>query len=225
MKSDYQRVNNAYWQSEYETQYPDTSLVKLYHHVLKRDPLFIPRGRVLDYGCGNGANARFFASMGCDVNGVDVNQIAIEKVGPRAPFRVRHIPFACSLRDKFGGPFDLIVAWHTLYYLSDSDLEVRLENLHRQLLPGGFFVATMVGAKTANFAKTKPAEDGMREFPIIDRLRGIHGKPHFVNFTHDEADLLSKFKLFEPKHVGYLDECFSGADNLFHYIFVGVKNG
>ena len=37
------------------------------------------RGRVLVPGCGPGHDARFLASHGCDVLGVDIAQLALQK--------------------------------------------------------------------------------------------------------------------------------------------------
>ena len=40
IKTNYKKANFDYWQSEYQTDYPDTSLVKLYHHNLKHESNF-----------------------------------------------------------------------------------------------------------------------------------------------------------------------------------------
>jgi hypothetical protein len=99
--------------------------------------------------------------------------------------------------------------------------------LYKNLKPGGYFVASMCGAQTANFAITHEVGDGLCEMPIIERLTDLHGKPHFVNYTDGEENLLNKFHLFKVCHMGYVDESYSmtegNKNNLFHYIFVGIK--
>ncbi len=230
---EYRETNNQYWQSEYQTKYPDTSLVKLYHHRLKKDISPSLNFRVLDYGCSNGTNAFFFSSLGMKVYGVDVNKIAINKAKlhvdkNKLQAEFAAIPFEVSEKDIFfGGNFDFIYSWYTLCYLSNSDLKTRIQSLANQLKPNGLFVASMVGSKTANYAITSPAEDGLRKFPIVDRIKDLHPSEHYCNFIQNEKELISKFPMFTMKHVGYINESFSvtpkSSNNLFHYIFVGQK--
>ena len=82
MNTNYKKVNYGYWQSEYQTDFPDTFLVKLYHHIVKNGSNFKKskkRLKLLDYGCGNGTNALFFYERNFDAFGVDINRIAIKK--------------------------------------------------------------------------------------------------------------------------------------------------
>lgn len=230
-ESDYRRANSDFWQSEYETRYPDTNLVKLYHHVVKRD---LPAGKklkALDYGCSNGTNAFFLSDMGFDAYGVDINKIAIEKAKKKAePLGLSShfaaVDTAISADDVyFGGGFDFLLSWHTLYYFNNTDLNLRLRSFFNQMKPGGTFVATFVATKTATYKQTEPFEDGLRRMPINERIRDLHGKEHFCNYVETPEELQKKFSLFQPLHMGYIDECFSmaGGENLFHYIFVGRK--
>jgi len=234
IKTNYKKANFDYWQSEYQTDYPDTSLVKLYHHILKHDSNFKKSKtlKMLDFGCNNGKNALFFHTLNFDVYGVDINQIGINKANDRIKdlgMKNHFLSIDPELPEDtifFGGNFDLIISWYTLYYLSNTDLRKCLNILYKNLKPGGYFVASMSGTQTANFAITSEVGDGLYEMPIIERLKDLHGQSHFINFTHGEEDLLEKFNLFKVCHVGYLDECYSwlnNKNNLFHYIFVGVK--
>ena len=156
--ADYRKVNFEYWQSEYETTYPDTTLVKLYHHILK-SKLKPPQGKkMLDYGCSNGTNTSFFRDLGFEIFGADINHIAIEKAQRVAALwggqdHFVSIDMIKSPTDDlfFDGNFDLIVSWYTLYYLSDTDLDTCVHSLYHHLRPGGYFVASMVGSQTGNY--------------------------------------------------------------------------
>lgn len=227
----YQRTNCDYWQSEYDTRYPDTTLVRLYHHILKYE---LPTTRILkalDYGCSTGTNVFFLNDMGIDAYGVDINKIAIRKARERASalgLATHFLPVTArsSTTDVFhGGAFDLIVSWHTLYYLSDGDLALRLKSLYEQLKDGGLFVATLLATMTASYRQTEPAENGLRKMIINEPGRGLHEKEHFLKFARDPTEVENTFRMFQPLHIGYVDECVSMArrENMFHYTFVGKK--
>jgi len=227
--NNYRQANYDYWQSEYETKYPDTMLVKLYHHVIKHQ-IKSPSGlKMLDYGCSNGANAFFFQDLGFKVHGVDINKIAIEKAKKANHGRhFEHITMDISEADWFfEGDFDLIVSWHTLCYLSNSDLNMRLVSLYNNLKPGGYFVTTLAGIQTASLNIGKGVGDGLYKIPIIERLKGLHGKEHFISYIKDQSELKAKLNMFTVCHTGYVDECFSlnheAKDNFFYYMFVGRK--
>ena len=96
-------------------------------------------GRVLDLGCGTGANAVFLAQRGLDVVGLDASSIAIERAQARATeqrvstawFIVGDARHLASL----GEPFDAVLdcgLWHTL---SDSDRAQVRAGVHAVLRP------------------------------------------------------------------------------------------
>ena len=71
--------------------------------------------KVLEVGCGTGANLDLFARAGCEVSGIDLSpsmmEIAQRKLGDRADLRVgdaSSMPFD-------DGSFDLVVAFLTLH--------------------------------------------------------------------------------------------------------------
>ena len=47
--------------------------------LASQQSLFRPGDRVLDVACGEGRNSVWLASLGCDVLGVDVSPLALEK--------------------------------------------------------------------------------------------------------------------------------------------------
>jgi SAM-dependent methyltransferase len=119
------RTNARIWSELYESgkgdlQYPSDILVRVGARLLdsRRDR------RILDFGCGTGANLTHFASQGFDVTGVDVAEHALE----RTRARLKSANLSADLRLVAAGErlpfedgrFDAAYAWQVLYY-SDTD--------------------------------------------------------------------------------------------------------
>jgi SAM-dependent methyltransferase len=82
----------------------------------------LPEGRALDIGCGTGTNARYLASRGYDVVGVDVSGIAIERAravtGPAGgSLELRKLDFLSD--DPPAGPFDVAFDRGCLHVFDD----------------------------------------------------------------------------------------------------------
>lgn len=116
------------------------------------EPLFVqaveagllPKGRLLDLGCGTGTNARYFASLGYEVVGVDFAPTAIA-AAQKQPMEKLRFEQLDVLRDALpAGPFDVVVdrgCWHVF------DAHVDRKHLAQQvagvLREGGCFLSLM----------------------------------------------------------------------------------
>lgn len=90
--------------------------------------------RVLDAGCGTGANVRFLQRYG-QVTGIDLAVEALELAGPRvsgklARASVLELPFVSQ-------SFDLVTSFEVLYHRAVPDERVALREARRVLRPGG----------------------------------------------------------------------------------------
>lgn len=92
------------------------------YYALAREPLLRrlrrPVGRVLDVGCGEGANARFLRDAGAsELVGIEVMP------GPAAVARTRFDEVregdALVELDRLDGPFDTVLAYDVLEHLAD----------------------------------------------------------------------------------------------------------
>jgi SAM-dependent methyltransferase len=100
--------------------------------------------RVIDLGCGTGANAVFLAARGHQVVGVDFAPVALRKAEARARAagvedRCRFLEAdltASDLPDQVGGPFDLIVDASSLDDLDADGRAILAGHLARLARPG-----------------------------------------------------------------------------------------
>jgi 2-polyprenyl-3-methyl-5-hydroxy-6-metoxy-1,4-benzoquinol methylase len=118
---------------EHPGQWTDAGYI---HHM----DLFRPfmKGRVLDFGCGDGQFVQRARLDGMDVCGADVSQEAIRRAKSLFPaIDVREmddtIPFASDT-------FDTITCMDVLEHI--LDVEGTLEEMHRVLKPGGCLLLT-----------------------------------------------------------------------------------
>jgi SAM-dependent methyltransferase len=117
---------------------PDENLVSYLDRGL------ITPGRALDLGCGPGRNALQLASLGFEVDAVDLSPAAIAWARERAHERAADIRFVCgdafSLPDTgLSGPYDLIYDSGCFHHLPPHRRVSYLALLERHLAPGGRF--------------------------------------------------------------------------------------
>ncbi|WP_067279175.1 class I SAM-dependent methyltransferase [Streptomyces jeddahensis] len=117
---------------------PDESLVSYVDRGL------ITGGRALDLGCGPGRNAVHLASLGFDVDAVDLSSEAIAWAEDRARESGVVVRFHCG--DAFAlagteltGPYDLIYDSGCFHHLPPHRRISYLALLDRLLAPGGLF--------------------------------------------------------------------------------------
>jgi SAM-dependent methyltransferase len=236
-KSIYLQSNSDYWaQAIYDNPNPESYVFRIFGRVLSQE--FHLNGqaseKLLDFGCGSGGNMRFFHSKGFDVFGVDQSAVDIARCKVRIPEKAAQFLTISpeSFEDDLWFPnvtFDVITAFQVLYYLSNSDLELRVRSLHRMLKPGGIFIATMMSKSSWYYDMSSPFEDGLR-LVKFHRDQDI-GRPglvlnnHYINFTEDAEELKQKFNQFKPVHYrGFYDGIYrddQGSEK--HLVFIGMK--
>lgn len=223
----YLAKNKAYYDKGYEAENVESYVFRAYGRILKHDfGLDGSRGeKLLDFGCGSGASLRFFKSKGFDVYGVDISEVDIGRARSRMPDIKDHflvIPPKPAASDRFfGGQFDVVVSIQTLYFLSDTDLQIRLKTLYDMMKPGAVIYASMMGTQ-AYFSKyATPAEDGLSKIDFANDR--ITYKDFYVNLTKGEQDLERKFSMFKKVYIGYYDRNYRNEGSEFHYTFTGQK--
>lgn len=96
----------------------------------------------LDLGCGSGIPARYFASKGMRVIGIDISPEMI----PLAKKQVPGVPFICADMETEwpGNTFDGICAFFSLLHLPKKRTVRLLDNVYKWLRPGGTLAITVV---------------------------------------------------------------------------------
>ena len=105
----------------------------LIHHALADKH----RSRVLDCGCGTGANLQLFAPYGTPY-GFDLSPVGLQigrEQGRRGLVRASAVavPFA-------SGVFDLVASFDVLYALDEADERAAVAEMYRVTRPGGYAV-------------------------------------------------------------------------------------
>ncbi|MFG3441203.1 class I SAM-dependent methyltransferase [Nonomuraea sp. NPDC047897] len=121
---------------------PDENLVSYLDRGLLRP------GRALDLGCGPGRNAVHLASLGFEVDAVDLSSTAVAWAGERAREAGAEVRFHCG--DAFAvelpGRYDLVYDSGCLHHLPPHRRVSYLGLLDRVLAPGGHLALTCFAA-------------------------------------------------------------------------------
>lgn len=146
---------------------PDESLVSYVERGL------VPRtGRALDLGCGPGRNTLHLASLGYQVDGVDLSATAVRwaeerarETGAEGVHFLRGDAFADGTLE---GPYDLVHDSGCFHHLPPHRRVGYLALLDRVLAPGGHFTLTAFAAGEGGMGSERPDAD-------FYRLGGLEG--------------------------------------------------
>ncbi len=152
-----------------------------------------PGTRVLELGCGAGANVPFFLDTRSDYYAVEGSESAIEEFRARYPGlddRVKRGDFTAAL--PFEPPFDIILDRSAVTHNDHAAIERTLALAHASLGSGGHYIGIdWFSSRHAEAQRGKPLADGCTRTFEAGLFEGI-GKVHFS----DEAHLRKLFAAF-----------------------------
>lgn len=142
------RVNAEIWERIYaagegDLRYPSDVLVRLLAHVC--DPR--QDRKVLDFGCGTGANLVHLARLGFEVDGVETSKSALEQTRRRLAAEGLsahlHLVEAAAGLPFETNRFDVALAWQVLYYGDRASFRAKLDEMERVTRPGGRIIVAI----------------------------------------------------------------------------------
>lgn len=156
-------------------------------------------GRVLELGCGAGANIPFFLSLGMEYQAVEGSPTIVERLHDRFPDLVERIVVGdFTVEQPFHPGFDLVVDRSSLTCNDTAGIESALRLVWHALKPEGRFVGVDWFSTThSDFSRGKPDVDGMTRKDYADGQFMGTGRVHFS----DEAHLRFLFSRFELIHL------------------------
>ena len=165
MKEDQKR-----WDKRYRERKPD--LILDANTILKKYLHFLPKGKALDLGAGEGRNAVFLAEHGFEAEAVDISPIAISRVRKSARARGVTIKAVAADLDTYPilpGQYDVILN----FYFLDRRLILKIKE---GLKKGGIVVFETYTAEQKKLGTGGPGQDKyvLRPNELLRLFRGFH---------------------------------------------------
>lgn len=126
----------------WETGLPARELVRVVEEGL------LPRGSLLELGCGTGADTVYLARKGFEVTAVDFSPTALDRARTRAEMSDVSIRFVLDDVFRFArnsGSFDVLYDAGFYHFIRQTDLDRFLDLLWRVTRPGSYYL-TLAGA-------------------------------------------------------------------------------
>lgn len=195
-----QKVYDKKFNEGWGSYYPDSNIITFFHRYIKDR---IPENkvcRVLDFGCGRGANLEFLVDMGFEVYGIDISTEAIEICRKNERFKGSNFIQADIINDKtlaesFDVKFDIIIATASLTYLKRDDIKEVIRQFKEVLTDEGLIMATFFEKQSA-YSQQKD-ENGM-----VCTTRINLDIEHYTFILENREELRSLFKDYNEMVVG-----------------------
>jgi SAM-dependent methyltransferase len=186
------------WEDRYRegghmSQWPWSDLVSyVYRHARPRSNSF----RVLELGCGAGANIPFFQALGVRYCAIEGSGSIVAKLHDRFPEFKSDIVEGDFTKDfPFSGNFDLVVDRASLTCNTTRSIQTCLDQVYDRLAPQGMFLGIdWYATEHSEFARGVQAEDSFTRTNYTDgQFTGV-GRVHFADLAHLQ-ELFGRFDI------------------------------
>lgn len=171
----------AYRAGGHNSQWPWSDLISLVHRHARPANGF---RRVLELGCGSGANIPFFLSLGVDYSAIEGSPFIVDSLRARFPQIADKIAVGdFTVNIPFDGPFDLIVDRSSVTCNTTAAIEVALSMTAENLRSGGKLLGIDWFSTTHSAALSGTAVDAHTRTDLPGTLTNI-GRVHFSDREH-----------------------------------------
>ncbi|MCM1415709.1 MAG: class I SAM-dependent methyltransferase [bacterium] len=133
--------DTEYWDNYYKENRENME-ASLFAQDIFEKYLVEKNGGLLEIGCGNGRDSKFFISKGFDVTAIDASKIAIEKLQHEFA-EMNNTSFVCgdfvSEIEKFKERFDFCYSRFSLHAINEEQEKILLKNVFEAIRQGGYF--------------------------------------------------------------------------------------
>ncbi|MBC7949311.1 MAG: class I SAM-dependent methyltransferase [Chitinophagaceae bacterium] len=160
-----------------------------------------PAYRVLELGCGMGANIPFFKHLNVDYHAVDGSPTAVSMLNERYPDLVGNILLADFTKNiPIEGSFDLVVDRAALTHNNSEDIRRTIVMIRNLLKSGGKFIGIdWFSIDHSDYKLGEQAEDRYTKRKIVEGQFADTGRVHFSDKQH-LIDLFSGFSVDNLEH-------------------------
>lgn len=213
--------DQLYRESAHMSIWPWSDLVSYVHRYAKPQNGY---QRVLELGCGAGANIPFFIKLGVDYSTVEGSPAIVEQLQGHYPTLREKIRVGDFTREyPFPGPFDLIVDRSSLIHNTTEGMRNGLKLAFDKLRPGGKFIGIdWFSSAHGSATLGRPADSHTRSGIDSGHLAGT-GNVHFCDRENLEELLqYAGFRIERLEHKQY-DLAIPTSERLAWWNFVAIK--
>lgn len=178
---------------------------------------------ILDFGCGLGRHAVYFAKQGFQVSAFDLSEEGVAHLKKWA--EAENLSIDACVADMMQLPypdnsFDAAYLYHVISHTDSNGIRSILSELSRVLKPGGRVFLTLCSKESWSFREAGYPK--LDENTVVKTGGGPEdGIPHFYVSLDDIFPLLSDYEI---ERIRYTDDCYSNGNRLNskHYFVSAV---
>jgi SAM-dependent methyltransferase len=157
--------------------------------------------RVLELGCGAGANIPFFLSLGVEYYAIEGSATIVQQLHQRFPALKNNIVVGDFTQQfPFDGKFDLILDRASLTHNGTTAIRRCLDTVYDALKPGAKFIGVdWFSTAYSDYEKGRQTEDVYTRTGYEEGSFAHVGQVHFSDRPH-LLDLFSKFEMQVLEH-------------------------
>lgn len=203
------------WDSQHE-KYAQTDWIDKPSLFAEFSVTYFPKeGKILELGCGQGQDTRFFAEHGYSLVALDSSQKGIEYAQEKTPEVLKstieyHVADIAKPLDFGDDTFDVVYSHLAIHYFSTEETERLFAEIYRVLTPGGILAFFVNSTSDVEHGQGNRIEENY--FEIRDIKKRFFSLEDTKNFTKAFAPLV-----LDDNGETYKDRAI-GTANLIRYI-------